>query len=127
VEDAGAFANELIRRRLPGVQFRPTYFTPYYMDHVKGKACGGVQIYITDREAVDLTSVQFHIMDAVGKLYPEVKLFGSKRDDMFDKVCGTDQIRKMFLDGKSVGEIVRFWNSGREPFMKQRAKYLMYK
>ncbi len=127
VEDAGAFAIELIRRALPGIQFRPTYFTPYYMDHVKGKACGGVQLYITDRDKVDLTAVQFHVMSAVQKLYPQVQLFGSKRDDMFDKVCGTDQIRKMFLAGKSADEIVRFWNSGREAFMKQRAKYLMYK
>ena len=70
VEDAGAFANELIRRKLPGVRFRPTYFTPYYMDHIKGKACGGVQIYITDRDAVDLTSVQFHVMDAVREALP---------------------------------------------------------
>jgi len=97
------------------------------MDHVKGKPCGGVQIYITNRDAVDLTAIQFHVISVAQKLYPQVKLFGSKRDDMFDKVCGTDQIRKMFLAGKPASEIVRFWNSGRESFMKQREKYLMYK
>lgn len=127
VEDADAFARQLTGRRLPGVRFRPTYFTPYYMDHVKGKPCGGVHIYIADRDAVDLTAIQFHVMDVVHRLYPQVELFGSKRDDMFDKVCGTDQIRKMFLAGKPASEIVRFWNSGREAFMKQREKYLMYK
>ncbi len=127
VENAEAFADELTRRKLPGVQFRPTYFTPYYMDHVKGKACGGVQIYITDRDSVDLTAIQFHVMDAVRKLYPQVQLFGGKRDGMFDKVCGTDRIRKMFLEGKSADEIVKYWNSGRDSFMKQRAKYLIYR
>lgn len=127
ITDAQAFAGELSRRRMAGVAFRPSYFTPYYMDHVKGKPCGGVQIYFTDRDAVDLTGIQFQVMDAVRKLYPEVKLFGSKRDDMFDKVCGTDRIRRMFLEGRSVGEIIRFWNSGRETFMKQREKYLLYR
>jgi len=127
VDDADAFAAELGRRRLPGVRFRPTYYTPYYIEHAKGKACGGVQIYITDRDSVDLTAIQFHVMDAVRKLYPQVELFGSKRDSMFDKVCGTDRIRKMSLEGKPVDEIVKFWNSGRELFMRQRAKYLMYK
>ncbi len=127
VDDADVFAGELARRRLPGVRFRPTYYTPYYIEHARGKACGGVQIYIADRDSVDLTAIQFHVMDAVRKLYPQVELFGSKRDSMFDKVCGTDRIRKMFLEGKPVDEILKFWNSGRESFMRQRAKYLMYK
>ena len=73
VEDAGVFAGQLNGRRLPGVRFRPTYLTPYYLDHVKGKPCGGVQIYITDRDAVDLTAIQFHVMNVVQKLYPQVE------------------------------------------------------
>jgi len=33
----------------------------------------------------------------------------------------------MFLEGKSVDQIVTFWNSGQESFMKKRTKYLIYK
>jgi uncharacterized protein YbbC (DUF1343 family) len=127
VEDAGPFANDLNRRRLPGVRFRPTYFTPYYIDYVKGKPCGGVQVHIIDRNAADLTSIQFHVIDVVRRLYPQVELFGNGRDKMFDKVCGTDRVRRMFVDGRPIGDILKFWNADQESFLKQRAKYLMYK
>ncbi|GMU21460.1 MAG: hypothetical protein AMXMBFR13_15530 [Phycisphaerae bacterium] len=124
--DAARLAEALNARRLSGVVFRPLYYTPFYMGY-KDKTCGGVQIHLTDPRRVDLTGIQFHVMDAVQKLYPGQKLFGKKRDDMFDKVCGTDQIRKMFLDKRPAGEIVTFWNSGREAFLAKRAKYLIYK
>lgn len=124
--ESQAFAKELNSRNLPGVMFRPLYWKHYYLRDTT-KQNGGVQVHITDRDTIDLTSIQFHVMEAMQKLYPDQKFFGSKRDDMFDKVCGTDLVRKMFLEGKSAAEIVKFWNSGREGFMKARAKYLMYK
>jgi len=127
ITDAQAFAKALNDRKLPGVRFRPMYFRPYYLDRIKSKQCGGVQIHITDRDRVDLTGIQFHIMDVVRNLYPRVKLFGNKRDGMFDKVCGTDRIRKMFLKNKSAEQIIKFWNTGRDSFLKKRAKYLIYK
>lgn len=120
------FARALNDRKLPGVMFRPLYWKHYYLRDTKNQF-GGVQIHLLDPHAVDLTCIQFHVMDVIQKLYPDQKFFGSKRDDMFDKVCGTDTVRKMFLEGKSAAEIVRFWNSGRESFMAARAKYLMYK
>jgi uncharacterized protein YbbC (DUF1343 family) len=121
-----AFAKALNDRRLPGVMFRPLYWKHYYLRDTKPQF-GGVQIHITDPGAVDLTGIQFHVMDLIQQLYPDQKFFGSKRDDMFDKVCGTDQIRKMFLEGKPAAEIIKFWNSGREQFMRDRAKYLIYR
>jgi uncharacterized protein YbbC (DUF1343 family) len=121
-----AFARALNDRHLPGVRFRPMYWKHYYMRD-KDAQYGGVQIRLTDRNAADLTAIQFHVMDVCQRLYPDRKLFGNKRDDMFDKVCGTDVIRRMFEQGRPASEIVQFWNSGREEFMARRAKYLMYK
>jgi uncharacterized protein YbbC (DUF1343 family) len=118
-------ADELNRRHLPGVFFRPLFFQPYY-SHYANQTCGGVQIYLTDRDRAELTPIQFHVMDAVCKLHPAVKLFGAKRDGMFDKVCGTDEIRKLFEAGRPIGEILSTWNQGVEAFRAQRAKYLLY-
>jgi len=126
ITDAEAFARALNGRRLPGVTFRPMYFKPYYIDRVKGKQCAAVQIHITDRNRVDLTAIQFHVMDVVQHLYPDVKLFGGKRDGMFDKVCGTNRIREMFLARRPANQIIRFWNVGRESFMNKRKEYLIY-
>jgi uncharacterized protein YbbC (DUF1343 family) len=125
VENAGKLAGALNDRRLPGTSFRPMYFTPYYIDHVKGKPCGGVQIYV-DPQRADLTSIQFHIMDEVRTLYPDVRLFGNGRDAMFDKVCGTDRIRTMFEQGRPLKEILAFWSGGLDDFRKDRTRYLMY-
>lgn len=127
IDSAEVFADALNRRNLPGVTFRPMYFKPYYIDRVKGQRCGAVQIHITDRDRVDLTPIQFHVMDVVQQLYPDVKLFGNGRDAMFDKVSGSDQIRKMFLAHKPVDQIIHYWHADRDEFMKQRATYLSYR
>ncbi|MHC4442176.1 MAG: exo-beta-N-acetylmuramidase NamZ family protein [Planctomycetota bacterium] len=127
IENPNQFAAALNRRDIHGVYFRPMYFKPYYIDRIKGKQCGAVQIHITDHSRIDLTSIQFHVIDLIGKLYPEVKLFGSKRYIMFDKVCGTDKIRAMFQSGKPVQEIINYWNDGKKAFMEKRKKYLLYK
>lgn len=127
IVDADAFARELNDRRLPGVFFRPTHFKPYYIERIKDKDCGGVQVHITDRDKVELTTIQFHVIDAVRKLYPKQKLFGSGRDEMFDKVCGTDRVRRMFEEGRPIGEIIAFWNADLKTFNRKRERYLIYR
>jgi len=124
--DSDGLLRDLASRRLPGVRFRPLTFTPYYYEQ-KDQTCRGVQIYITDRRSVELTPIQFHVMDIVRRRYPEHRLFGGKRDRMFDQVCGTDLIRKAFLDGKSIDEILAIWREGLEDFRSRRAKYLLYR
>ncbi|MBN2445545.1 MAG: DUF1343 domain-containing protein, partial [Phycisphaerae bacterium] len=118
-------ADELNRRKLPGVYFRPAYFQPYYLHYPK-ETCGGVQIHITDRDRVELTPIQFHIIDAVLKLYPATEIFGGKRDSVFDKVCGTDEVRKLFVAKRPLREILKLWNTGTEEFHRQREPYLLY-
>lgn len=119
-------ADELNGRGLPGVYFQPMYFQPYYAHYPK-ETCGGVHILFTDREKAELTPIQFHVMDAVRKLYPDTKLFGGKRDSVFDKVCGTDRIRKMFVENRPIEEILAHWSEGVEEFRQARAPYLLYK
>jgi uncharacterized protein YbbC (DUF1343 family) len=124
--DADKLAAELNSRKLAGVYFRATYFQPFYAAHAK-KTCGGVQVVLTDRNAADLTAIQFHAMDALHKLDPEIKFFGAKRDDMFDKVCGTDTIRKLIDEHAPIDEVLEVWRTGVEEFRRQREKYLLYR
>jgi uncharacterized protein YbbC (DUF1343 family) len=55
-----------------------------------------------------------------------MKLFGEGRDAMFDKVCGTDGIRKRFEENRPIEEIISFWESDTDDFKKLRAEYLLY-
>ena len=45
----------------------------------------------------------------------------------FDKLAGTDELRKQIVAGKSAVEIKDSWKKGLEDFQKIRTKYVMYK
>lgn len=47
-------------------------------------------------------------------------------NNFFEKLAGTDQIRKQLEAGKSAEEISASWKSGVEDFKKVRSKYLIY-
>ncbi len=123
--DAEAFAADLNGRNLPGVRFRPLHYRPYYATY-KGEDCGGVQLYITDREKVQLAEIQFHAMDYLRKHHGDHPLFGGRRDNMFDKVCGRSEIREAFEAGKPIADILKSWRKGVEEFRGQRKPYLLY-
>ena len=123
--DGEALAAALNKREWPGVHFRPTRYQPYYATHV-GEACAGVQIHLIDPRQAPLTEIQFYAMDFVRRGHPDTPLFGNRRDGMFDKVCGTDKVRRMFQDGTPIDEIIEFWRDGLNEFRKRRAKYLLY-
>jgi uncharacterized protein YbbC (DUF1343 family) len=123
---AQRFAEELNRRKLNGVFFRPIFFKPFYAAY-QGQVCGGVQIYFTDPRVAPLARINFELMDAARRLNPKLQFFPPGRAEMFDKICGTDQVRKMFQAGKSASEIWSAWNADSERFREKRKPYLLYR
>jgi len=123
---ASKLAAELNGRNMPGVTFRPCTFVPYYA-LFKGISCGGVQIHITDYRTAPLTRLNFELMDAARKVQPKIDFFPGGDPKLFDKVCGTDTVRKAFMAGKSVGEIWQDWDAESAMFRQARAPYLLYK
>ena len=122
---AESLANEMNRRKLPGVFFRPMTWTPFYAAF-KGQSCGGVNIYFTDERKVELSRINFELMDAFRKLKPDFDFFKPSTANMFDKVCGTGSVRSMFSSGQSASAIWQKWNAGAAGFQSKRAKYLLY-
>ena len=45
---------------------------------------------------------------------------------MFDKVCGTDYVRRTFEKRLKVEDIKDFWSKDVEDFKELSSKYLMY-
>jgi uncharacterized protein YbbC (DUF1343 family) len=123
--DPQRFAAALNAKQLPGVRFRPLTYRPYYGTY-QDQTCGGVQVHITDRQAVNLVAIQFHVMEVHQKMYPSKKLFGGERDAMFDKACGTDAVRKMFLEGKSADSVLEAWDTGTATFREKSKQYMLY-
>jgi len=127
--DAHQFAEALNRYSLPGIRFKPITYKPYYFSY-KDELVGGVEVFFTEPRVAPLTSVNFYALEALNKamgrdLFAEA-LKNGKSFAMFDKVNGTDAIRKALQAGTSATQIVASWKPGEEAFRSQRRPYLMY-
>jgi uncharacterized protein YbbC (DUF1343 family) len=125
--DADKMATAMIDLNLKGILFRPIYFKPYYGKNA-GKLIGGVQIYITDPDKVNLMSVQFIFLQEHHKLYPEIDILKLSEDrlNMFDKVCGTNIIREKFFANYRYDDIKKYLNKDVDKFRKISKKYFLY-
>ena len=126
--DAEALKKELDSYHLPGIAFRIIHYKPI-AGSSKGKLLHGVQFYYTDYEAADITLTQFYVMQAVNRLYPEHNPFemSKNRIGMFDKVCGTDYVRRNFSKRMEVSDIIDYWNKDVKKFKTLSKKYYIYK
>lgn len=125
--DADALKALLDSYNLPGVAFRTIHFKPF-SGSLQGKLIHGVQFHYTDYEAACCTLTQFYVMQAVNELYPEKNPFAlSKgRNNMFDKVCGTDYVRTTFGKRLKVEDIADYWSKDVEAFRTLSRKYRLY-
>lgn len=126
--DADLLASRMNALYLPGVLFRPVYATPFY-GSLKGKEIGGVQIYITDFGAARLSEIQFYAVQVIADMQPDFDPFGSagaSRLEMFDKVTGSEEVRKAFGERYRYEDIFNIWNDFAEKFRKVSEKYYLY-
>lgn len=127
--DAEELSKRLNARNIPGVMFRPIHIKPFYSVG-QGTNIQGVELYITDLDKAPLSMVQFHVMDELADMYPDKKTLENanvKRFNMFDKVCGSKQIRERFAKRHKVTDIEDYWNKDAEAFKAKSAKYYLYK
>ena len=119
------FAKNLNAKRLPGVIFRPIHVKPFYSVG-QGKNLQGVQVHFSDFNKARLSDIQFHVMEAIATLYPDKAVFAyapENRFNMFDKVSGSDFIRKEFSKNNRFGDIQSYWTKDEESFRKLAKKY----
>ncbi len=126
--NADSLTARLNNLKLPGVIFRPIHYKPYYST-LQGKMVHGVQLHLTDPSVAPLSLLQFYIMQEAHVLWPEKNLFemcDPSRHSMFDKVCGTDEVRKAFTKSFRVSDIMGLWTNDIPGFRKTAAKYFLY-
>ncbi|MDE6200014.1 MAG: DUF1343 domain-containing protein [Muribaculaceae bacterium] len=129
--DASALALRLNRLNLPGVAFRPVHYTPYYgifkTQHVKG-----VEVFITDNDKAELTTVQFYVMQEIHKMYPRqspltATAANKNNIKMFDNVVGSKKIReKLIQNNYDVETILSIWNKDTQRFNETKQRYHLY-
>ena len=120
--DADQLAKALDDRDLPGLEFTPVTFTPddkYHVHH--GKVCHGVDIAVTDRDAVRAVMSGSVFAWTLEHLYPEQYNYGNFVN-LLQNQAASDAILKLDDPRKAPA----IWADDLAAFEKVRAKYLMY-
>ncbi len=111
---------------LPGISFRTIWYKPIAGSR-KGELVKGLQYFFTDYENARVTETQFFVMQAVAELYPDKKAFEIISGyGLFDKVCGTDYVRKEFSKRYKVADIRDYWRKDEASFRELSQKYHIY-
>jgi uncharacterized protein YbbC (DUF1343 family)/CubicO group peptidase (beta-lactamase class C family) len=113
-------ARYLNAREIGGVRFVPVNFTPDASMYA-GEKCGGVNIVLTDRNAVDGPELGLEIASALQKLYPaQFKLTG------LDALMVSKSSFDALTSGEDPRRIAESWREAQERFYAIRARYLLY-
>ena len=111
---------------MPGVDFRTIWYKPF-SGSLKGQLVKGLQFFFTDYEKARLTEVQFMVMQAINEIYPDKRAFEMVSGiGLFDKVCGTDQVRLEFMKDYRFDSIKEYWRKDEAAFRELAQKYYIY-
>jgi uncharacterized protein YbbC (DUF1343 family) len=129
--DPRALAARLDADKLPGVQFRPTWFRPTFQKFA-GQDCGGVQFHVTDRGAFRPVRTGLAVLAAMRELSgtrfawrTEEYEFVTDRPAI-DLLFGSDRERLALEAGKPWPEIAAAWEPEEAAFRERRQQYLIY-
>jgi uncharacterized protein YbbC (DUF1343 family) len=101
-------------------RFVPVNFTPNSSNYANEK-CGGVNIVVTDRNALDAPELGAEVASALQKLYPgQYKI--ARLDSLMVNKAGFDAIAA----GEDPRRVAEQWQDNIEKFEAIRAKYLLY-
>ena len=128
---ADQYADELTRLNLPGVLFRASVFMPTFQKH-GGKACGGVQIHVTDRNDFEPVQTGVAIVKTAYDMYPNDFRWKDPPYEYeytrnpFDVISGTTKLREQIERGDSLDAIIESWQPRLDEFRAVRERYLLY-
>lgn len=127
--DGRHLAESLNRLDLPGVRFRPAFFTPTFSKH-QGVECQGVQVHVLDRRSCLPVLTGLMMLEAAFRLWPAQSAFlppwRSGELTQIDRLAGTASVRTAVEQGGSLRSLYDSWEPERQAFLRQRAPYLLY-
>ncbi len=113
-------ASYLNRREIGGVRFVPVEFTPN-ASVFASERCGGVNLIVTDRNALDAPELGIEIASALRALYP-VKYSLSGLDTLMRNRASLNAITA----GEDPRRLAEQWQDDIDRFQTLRGKYLLY-
>ncbi len=116
-EEFAAFLNA---RRISGVRFVPIQFTPTSAVYANQRV-GGVNLVLTDREALDSPELGIELAAALHTLYPQ-----QWQIDKMAELLVSDDVLTKLKSGMDPRTIAEQYREKLEEFEKVRSKYLLY-
>jgi uncharacterized protein YbbC (DUF1343 family) len=129
--EAGSWKLEAGGRSGAGVVFRPTSFEPTSSKYA-GETCYGVQMHVTDRDALSPARLGVLIVATLKALYPrqfawrDYPRADGSRLFTIDRLTGSDATRKLLEAGAPAAEVVAGWAAVEEEFRRRREACLLY-
>ena len=122
-------AKELNSFKISGIEVEPKDFTPKEIPNIitnpkyKGQLCHGIKITVSNRYKFDAVKLGIKLLYVLHKLYPKEFKFNSTH---FDRLTGSQLIRKQILSNQTPDKIINTWQSDLKGFKEIRKKYLLY-
>jgi len=114
---------------LPGFAYRPVYFTPMFSKNA-GTRCGGVQIYVTDRQAASTIELGVRLLQSVIALghdqFEWVQFTEGGARHFVDLLAGGDQLRTTLSTGNDPAPLLGQWQDDAATFNQRRQQFLLY-
>ena len=119
--DGRELAAYLNARGISGVRFVPVTFTPATAVY-SGQKCEGVNLVLTERNALDAPELGIELATALQKLYPANFKIGR-----IAELLGNQAAFDGLMAGEDPRRIAQDWQEELEKFEVVRKKYLIYK
>ncbi len=116
---------------LRGVGFRPANFLPQFQKHA-GKECGGVEIFVQDRNALESFALGLVVIEAALRVDPE--RFGWRTETYefvdepiaIDLLTGSPEARVGLESKVRPRELIEAWTPQLDAWREIRREYLLY-
>ncbi|MCK1798014.1 DUF1343 domain-containing protein [Streptomyces sp. XM4193] len=118
----------LSARKLPGVAFREAYFKPTFSKWAD-KSCGGVEVQITDDDALDPIRTAVALLVDQRRLFPDYGWRSQDGDGAYwlDKLSGNTKVRLAIEQGADVDDVTAIWQRDLRAFRRLREEHLLYR
>jgi uncharacterized protein YbbC (DUF1343 family) len=129
--DGAKLAATLDSYELAGVKFRPAQFTPQFQKHA-GKACGGVQIHVTNPETFRPYRTGVAFLKACHDQDPDKFQWRHRAYEFVDAIpaidllAGSAALRTGIEARASLDELAARWPREEGAFAEHRADFLLY-
>ncbi|RLE25511.1 MAG: DUF1343 domain-containing protein [Acidobacteria bacterium] len=129
--DAQRLIERLRALNLPGVGFRTTQFRPEFQKHAH-QVCSGVELHITDSEALEPLGLGLHLLKAMHDLHPQDFSWRSQPYEFvsdvpaLDLLTGSAEARELIEAGDTLEPLLARWREDVRLFEGSLEGVLLY-